>query len=62
MVNSGIDASTYFCVPPSFGVSVDTDFILGMGKVGERVIMLLDSDKVLSGEELELSSQAADQA
>ena len=46
---------------PSFGVSVDTDFILGMGKVGDRVIMLLDSDKVLSGEELELSSQIADQ-
>ena len=47
---------------PSFGVAVDTDFILGMGKVGERVIMLLDSDKVLSGEEFELSSQAASEA
>ncbi len=47
---------------PSFGVSVDTDFILGMGKVNDRVIMLLDSDKVLSGEELELSEQAAAQA
>lgn len=46
---------------PSFGVAVDTDFILGMGKVRERVIMLLDSDKVLSGEELELSEQAASQ-
>jgi len=28
------------------------DFILAMGKVGEKVIMLLDVDKVLSGKEL----------
>jgi purine-binding chemotaxis protein CheW len=40
--------------PPSFGVGVDTDFILGMGKVGQKVVMLLDADRVLSGEELVL--------
>ena len=51
-----------FAVCASAGVAVDTDFILGMGKVGDRVIMLLDSDRVLSGEELELSSQAASEA
>lgn len=34
--------------PPSFGVAVDTDFILGMGKIGGRVLILLDIDKVLS--------------
>jgi len=32
---------------PSLGAGVNTDFILGMGKVGERVKMLLDIDKVL---------------
>jgi purine-binding chemotaxis protein CheW len=37
---------------PSFGSSVDTDFIMGMGKVGQKVVMLLDSDKVLSGGEM----------
>lgn len=42
---------------PSFGVTVDTDFILGMGKVNDRVIMLLDSDKVLSGAEIEAVDQ-----
>ncbi len=31
---------------PSFGVSVDTDFILGMGKAEDRVTILLDVDKV----------------
>ena len=33
---------------PQFGSSVDTSFILGMGKVGETVKILLDIDKVLS--------------
>jgi len=37
--------------PPSFGVAVDTDFILGMGKVGEQVITILGIDKLLSVEE-----------
>ncbi len=40
--------------PPSFGSSVDTAFILGMGKVNEKVVMLLDTDKVLSNEETTL--------
>jgi purine-binding chemotaxis protein CheW len=39
--------------PPSFGSGVDTDFILGMGKVGQKVVMLLDVDKVLADEEIE---------
>jgi purine-binding chemotaxis protein CheW len=32
---------------PQFGSSVDTDFILGMAKVGESVKILLSIDKVL---------------
>jgi len=43
--------------PPDFGVSVKTDFILGMGKIGEQVLMMLDISKVLAREEVaELSS------
>jgi purine-binding chemotaxis protein CheW len=38
--------------PPSMGGNVDTSFILGMGKVGEEVKMLLDIDQVLTGQEL----------
>ena len=38
---------------PQFGASVDTDFILGMGKVGESVKILLDIDRVLSGDGLQ---------
>jgi purine-binding chemotaxis protein CheW len=37
---------------PQFGSTVDTAFILGMGKVGESVKILLDIDKVLTGAEL----------
>ena len=38
--------------PPEFGSAVDTAFLLGIGKIGKRVVMLLDVDKVLSGNEL----------
>ena len=37
---------------PEFGETVNTSFILGMGKVGERVVTLMDVDCVLSGEEV----------
>ncbi len=36
---------------PQFGSSVNTDFILGMGKIGESVKILLDIDRVLGGED-----------
>ena len=38
--------------PPSFGAKVRTDFISGMGKVGEEFVVLLNADKVLSADEL----------
>lgn len=39
--------------PPEFGGVVDTTFILGMGKVGDRVVTLMDVDKVLSTKDVE---------
>ncbi len=33
---------------PQFGSKIDSEFILGMGKVGESVKILLDIDKVLA--------------
>lgn len=38
---------------PQLGSSVDTDFILGMGKVNDSVKILLNIDKVLNGSGLE---------
>jgi len=37
---------------PQFDGSVDTSFILGMGKIGSAVKILLDIDKVLHTREL----------
>ena len=39
---------------PTFGTAVDTDYILGMAKIGKGVKILLDIDKVLRGEEVSL--------
>ena len=36
---------------PQFGSAVNTDFILGMGKIGESVKILLDIDRVLTGDD-----------
>jgi purine-binding chemotaxis protein CheW len=33
--------------PPQFGAAVETSFILGMGKIGDSVKILLDIDRVL---------------
>ena len=37
---------------PSFGNGIGSDFILAMGKVRDKVVMLLDIDRVLAGAEL----------
>jgi purine-binding chemotaxis protein CheW len=37
---------------PDFGVGVDTDYILGIGKTEGKVKILLDADKVLTPKEL----------
>ena len=38
--------------PPSFGARIRTDFIAGMGKVGDRFVILLNADRVLSVDEM----------
>ena len=48
--------------PPAFGSQVDTKFILGMGKVGDAVKILLDIDRVMSGEERAELASFADQS
>jgi len=46
---------------PQFGSSVNTDFILGMGKIGDTVKILLDIDRVLAGEDFNSMSAGADE-
>jgi purine-binding chemotaxis protein CheW len=37
---------------PAFGVDLDTDFILGIAKINQKVITLLDIDKILTSRQL----------
>jgi len=46
--------------PPDFGVaSIDTDFILGVGKADDRVIFLMDIGRVLTACEMRAASNSA---
>lgn len=47
-------ASSEIDPAPSFGVAVNTDFILGIGKTGNKVTMLLDIRRVLSERDVEI--------
>ena len=44
---------------PHLGQDIDTNFILGLGKTKERIVILLDIALVLSSEELETVEQLA---
>ncbi len=44
---------------PHLGNDIDTNFILGLGKTKERIVILLDIELVLSSEELEEVGQLA---
>ncbi|MBK8165098.1 MAG: chemotaxis protein CheW [bacterium] len=38
--------------PPAFGQGIDTEFILGIGKAGDHVTLLLDINRVLNASEI----------
>jgi purine-binding chemotaxis protein CheW len=38
---------------PEFGADIDTDYILGLGKTGSRVRILVDIDRVVSRDEIQ---------
>jgi purine-binding chemotaxis protein CheW len=44
---------------PSFGASIRADFIAGMGKVRGKFVIILDADRVLCVEEMEMLTQTA---
>lgn len=52
-------AATEIEPPPSFGVKIRTDFILGMGKVNGKFVIILDVGKALSVDEFALMASAA---
>ncbi len=40
--------------PPKLGIRINNEFIKGMGKQGEKFLMILDIDKVLTADELDV--------
>ncbi|MCG5500937.1 chemotaxis protein CheW [Ectothiorhodospira lacustris] len=46
--------------PPTFGARIRTDFIQGMGRVGEDFVIILRLDQILSSEEMQLLSQVGE--
>ncbi len=46
---------------PQFGSEVDTNFILGMGKIGDSVKILLDIDRVLAGNDLDFAGEVGNE-
>jgi purine-binding chemotaxis protein CheW len=47
---------------PNFGTAVHTEFINGMASVGKRMVILLDSDKLLTEDEMEALEAVQDSA
>ncbi len=43
---------------PNFGQDIDTNFIMGLGKTEQKIIILLDIEKVLTAEDLKMVEQA----
>jgi purine-binding chemotaxis protein CheW len=48
--------------PPTFGASIRTDFIRGMGKVNGKFVILLDVDHVLAADEMGVLVDAQESA
>ena len=43
---------------PHFSAKIDTDFIMNIGKVDEKLVILLDVDKILTSDEWQMIEQA----
>jgi purine-binding chemotaxis protein CheW len=62
IVNEVIElASSDIAAAPSFGAKIRADFIQGMGKIEDKLMILLDVDKVLSINELSAITGIADE-
>jgi purine-binding chemotaxis protein CheW len=45
--------------PPEMGAIFDTDYLIGLGTLGTRMLILVDIDKLLSGDEMGLIGNIA---
>jgi purine-binding chemotaxis protein CheW len=62
IVNEVIElASSDIAAAPTFGAKIRTDFIQGMGKIDDKLLILLDVNNVLSVNELSSVTNIADE-
>jgi len=55
-VNQVIDMPAQEILPaPAFGTHIRLDFLRGMGKAGQKFVLILDIDKVLAAEDINLT-------
>jgi len=47
--------------PPRIGTKLNTEFIQGMGNLGEKFVIILDIDKVFSADELEFAKSVSEE-
>jgi purine-binding chemotaxis protein CheW len=47
--------------PPRLGTRLNTEFIKGMGKIGEEFLILLDIDKIFNTDELALVQEISEE-
>ncbi|WP_444677497.1 chemotaxis protein CheW [Halomonas sp. E19] len=45
---------------PEFGVTLSSDFLSGLGSLDDRMLVIVDIDKLLTSDEMELVEQVAD--
>lgn len=45
--------------PPEFSAALDTSYILGLGTVGERMLILVDIEKLMVSSEMALTDEAS---
>ena len=57
-VNQVIDLPAQEILPaPTFGTQIRLDFLRGMGKAGQKFVLILDIDKVLAAEDIEMTGK-----
>ncbi|PLY02961.1 MAG: chemotaxis protein CheW, partial [Desulfuromonas sp.] len=47
--------------PPKIGTKLNTEFIKGMGNLGDKFVIILDINKVFSADDLELAREISDE-
>jgi purine-binding chemotaxis protein CheW len=45
--------------PPEMGAALDTDYLIGLGTLDERMLILVDIDKLMSSDDMGLVEKAA---